>query len=68
MLFYLLSLTTLTSEYSNIDVIVNMLPKIIDPIPIIEIFVIILPPIANSCTVQTIKNNPIAKNKIPGIP
>ncbi len=68
MLFYLLSLTTLTSEYSNIDVIVNTLPKIIDPIPIIEIFVIILPPIVNSCTVQTIKNYPIAKNKIPRIP
>ena len=68
MLFYLLSLTTLTNEYSNIDVIVNILPKIIEPIAIMEIFVIIEPLIVNSWIVHTIKNNPIARNKIPGIP
>ena len=66
--FYLLSLTTLTSEYSIIDVIVKIIPNIVEPVANNEIFVMILPVSVNYCTVHTIKNNPNAKNAIPGMP
>ena len=39
---------TLTNENNMIDVIVNIIPKIIEAIPINEIFVIILPTLVNS--------------------
>ena len=58
----------LTTEYRIIDVIINIVPKIVVPIANNEILVIISRVSEKSCKVQTVKNKPTVKNMIPGIP
>lgn len=46
----------------------NMVPKMVEPAAIKAMFVIIFLEILNSCKVQTIKNSPIIKKIMPGMP
>jgi len=50
------------------EVINNIVPKIIDPIANNEIFVIISLVSENNCNVHNVKNNPTTKNAKPGMP
>ena len=50
------------------EVINNIVPKIIVPIANNEIFVTISLVSENNCNVHTVKNNPTIKNAKPGMP
>ena len=66
--YYFLSLTKFAIEYKIIEVINNIVPKIIVPIANRETFVTISLVSEKSWRVKTVKINPIIKNAIPGIP
>ena len=55
-------------EYKIVAVTNNRIPRIVEPIPIKETLVIISCDSTNNCKVHAIKNKPITRKLIPGIP